>query len=68
MVTDGTRASALHPYSHGLSWKYGESALGQLKNERIAFATLRQLSYIFHQTLSNFSPNYPGAHAIVSIC
>ena len=29
-------------------------ALGQLKNVKIALATLRQFSYIFHLTLSNF--------------
>ena len=29
-------------------------ALGQLKNVKIALATLRQFFYIFHLTLSNF--------------
>ena len=32
----------------------GKIALGQLKNVKIALATLRQLFYIFQLTLSNF--------------
>ena len=36
------------------SGNLGKIALGQLKNVEIALATLRQLFYIFHLTLSNF--------------
>ena len=36
------------------SGNLGKIALGQMKNVEIALATLRQLFYIFHLTLSNF--------------
>ena len=36
------------------SGNLGKIALGQMKNVKIALATLRQLFYIFQLTLSNF--------------